>query len=50
MQQAIRTRMGRLHRLLTGGDKQVRPLCEYPPRHLWGDLGLPERQSRALRP
>ena len=38
--QDVRTRMGGLHRLLTGQPAPV-PGYTYPPRHLWGDLGQP---------
>lgn len=38
---AFRTRMKCLHRLLTGEMGQPPRSCEYPPRYLWGDLGLP---------
>ena len=38
-------RMKRLHRLLTG---ETGPISryKYPPRHLWGDIGLLEGRPR----
>ena len=51
----IHTRMIGLHHFLTGGPRQPSWRSTYPPRHLWGDIGLPvdqtpeERCSRLAR-
>ncbi len=45
----IPTRMTDLHHLLTGGPRQPSWRPTYPPRHLWGDIGLPQRQPPAPR-
>jgi hypothetical protein len=44
----IYTRMTGLHHLLTGGTGRASPYT-YPPRHLWGDIGLGEGRARAPR-
>lgn len=51
----IHTRMTGLHHLLTGRPRQPSWRSTYPPRHLWGDIGLlvdqtpEERCSRLAR-
>lgn len=39
--QDVRARMGGLHHLLTAATGQG-SRYDYPPRHLWGDISLPE--------
>jgi hypothetical protein len=47
----LHTRMTGLHHLLIGGMRQPGWRSEYPPRHLWGDIGLLERRPpRQRRP
>jgi len=45
----IHTRMTGLHHLLTGGQCQPRWQSTYPPRYLWGDIGLEEERAGAPR-
>ncbi|SPJ26122.1 hypothetical protein PAA8504_03978 [Palleronia abyssalis] len=45
----IHPRMTGFHHLLTGGLRQPAWPCTYPPRHLWGDIGLAEGQAPAPR-
>jgi hypothetical protein len=42
-------RMAGLHHLLTGGPRQPSWRSTYPPRYLWGDIGLPEERAPAPR-
>ncbi|WP_191090101.1 hypothetical protein [Histidinibacterium aquaticum] len=46
----VPTRMTGLHRLLTAGPRQPARRSTYPPRHLWGDIGLAEERARAPLP
>ena len=42
----IRTRARQLYRRLTGAAKFPTARYSYPPRYLWGDLGLPQDAPR----
>ena len=45
----VRARMAGLHHLLTGGMSPPGTHYTYPPRRLWGDLGLTARDARPPR-